>query len=128
VPGGGQRRRRARRRRGRSGQSIRLLEPVLLYLLHTGASHGYGLLDPLDEFGLGDLNPSVVYRALREMEEQGWVRSVWEGEETQGPPRRNYELTQHGDDVLALWVKDLQEVKDQIGGLINSYRGRLEGE
>jgi hypothetical protein len=60
------------------------------------------------------------------MEEQGWVRSVWEGEQTQGPPRRIYELTKHGDEVLALWVKDLQEVQEQISGLVNTYRGRLE--
>jgi DNA-binding PadR family transcriptional regulator len=128
VPKGGQRRRRTRRGRGRTGQSIRLLEPVILYLLHLGPSHGYSLLDKIDEFGLGGLNPSVVYRALREMEEQGWVRSVWDGEETQGPPRRVYELTKHGDEMLALWVKDLQEVQDQISGLINTYRGKFLGE
>jgi len=128
VPRGGQRRRRARRGRGRTGQSIRLLEPVLLFLLHSGASHGYSLLDKLDKFGLGNLNPSVVYRALREMEEQGWVRSVWEGEETQGPPRRVYELTPHGEEMLALWVKDLQEVQDQISGLIDNYKGRSLGK
>jgi len=99
---------------------------VLLLLLHAGASHGYALLDQLDEFGLVDLNPSVVYRALREMDEQGWVRSVWEGEETQGPPRRVYELTKCGNEMLALWVKDLEEVKDQIDGLIDTYRRRPE--
>jgi len=125
VQGGGGRRRRARRRRGRSGQSIRMLEPVLLHLVHAGASHGYGLLNQLDEFGLGGLNPSVVYRALRRMEEQGWVRSEWEAEDTQGPPRRIYELTKSGNEMLTLWVEDLEEVKDQISGLIESYRGRL---
>ena len=126
MPGGVQKRRGVRRRRGYSGRSIRLLEPVLLLLLHAGASHGYVLLDQLDEFGLGDLNPSVVYRALREMDEQGWVRSVWEGEETQGPPRRVYELTKRGNEMLALCVKDLEEVKDQIEGLIDTYRRRPE--
>ena len=125
MPGGG-RRRRTRGRRGRSGGSIRLLEPVLLLLLHSGSRHGYGLLDQLDEFGLGDLNPSVIYRTLREMDEQGWVRSVWEGEETQGPPRRIYELTKRGSEMLALWVKDLEEAKFHIEGLLDLYRRDLE--
>ena len=123
---GGGRRRRTRGRRGRSGGSIRLLEPVLLLLLHSSPRHGYGLLDRLDEFGLGDLNPSVVYRTLREMDEQGWVRSVWDGEETQGPPRRVYELTKRGNEMLALWVKDLEETKFHINGLVDKYRRNLE--
>ena len=52
--------------RGRGRRAVRMLEPALLLLLHHGPAHGYTFLDQLEEFGLGDLNPSVVYRALRE--------------------------------------------------------------
>jgi len=60
------------------------------------------------------------------MDEQGWVRSVWEGEETQGPPRRIYELTKSGSEMLSLWVKDLEEAKFHIEGLVDKYRRNLE--
>ena len=122
MRGRGHGRGRARRQRGRSESSIRLMEPVLLLLLHSGPSHGYSLLDRLDEYGLGNLNPSMVYRALREMESRGWVHSIWEGEKTQGPPRRIYELTEHGIEMLALWVIDLGEARDRINHLLNAYR------
>lgn len=118
---------RARRQRGRSGSSIRLMEPVLLLLLYSGPSHGYNLLDRLDEFGLGNVNPSMVYRALREMESRGWVHSVWEGEKTQGPPRRIYELTEHGIKMLTLWANDLEEARDRINLLLHAY-GRSFGK
>jgi DNA-binding PadR family transcriptional regulator len=125
VRGRGHGRGRARRQRGRSGSSIRLLEPVLLLLLHSSPSHGYSLLDRLDEYGLGNLNPSMVYRALREMESRGWVHSIWEGEKTQGPPRRIYELTEHGIKMLTLWVIDLGEARDRINLLLNAYRRKI---
>ena len=54
----------------------RFLDPVLLMRLHYGAAHGYSLLDGLDEFGLQELDPSVVYRALREMEDEGWTTDL----------------------------------------------------
>ncbi|MGD8398432.1 MAG: PadR family transcriptional regulator, partial [Anaerolineae bacterium] len=69
----------------------------MLLLLHHGPAHGYTLMDELGAFGLGDTDPSAVYRALREMEGRGWVTSSWEEEQTQGPPRRVYRLTELGD-------------------------------
>jgi hypothetical protein len=73
-------------RRGRSRRAVRMLEPTLLLLLHHTPAHGYTLLERLGEFGLADLNTSVVYRALRDMETKGWVTSTWDEEQTQGPP------------------------------------------
>lgn len=98
------------------------MEPVLLLLLHSNPSHGYKLLDRLDEFGLGNLNPSMVYRTLRDMEGRGWIHSIWEGEKTQGPPRRIYELTEDGINMLTLWANDLEEARDRINLLLNAYR------
>ena len=61
--------------RGRSGESIRVLETALLILLDSCSCHGYGLLDPLNKFGPGDPNPNRTYQTLREVGEQGWVGS-----------------------------------------------------
>lgn len=103
-----------------------MLEPALLLLLHHSPAHGYTLLERLGEFGLGDLNPSVVYRALRDMEAQGWVTSTWDEEQTQGPPRRVYCLTALGDEVLSGWAQDLEESRRRIDYLLRIYRCHME--
>jgi len=115
-----------RRGRGRGRRVVRMLEPALLLLLHHGPAHGYTFLDQLGEFGLGDLNPSAVYRALRDMEDRAWVSSTWDEEQTQGPPRRVYQITALGDEVLAQWTQDLEENKRRINHLLNVYQRHME--
>jgi DNA-binding PadR family transcriptional regulator len=83
-------------------------------------------LEELDQFGLGDVNPSVVYRALRDMEERDWVTSTWDEEQTHGPPRRVYRLAELGDEVLAWWMKDLEETRALIDHLLGTYRSHME--
>lgn len=112
------------RQRGR--QAVRMLEPALLLLLYYGPAHGYTLLERLGEFGLEDLNPSVVYRALRDMEARGWVASTWDEEHTQGPPRRVYRVAALGGEMLALWAQDLEETRKRIDYLLGVYRRHLE--
>jgi DNA-binding PadR family transcriptional regulator len=103
-----------------------MLEPALLLLLHHGPAHGYTFLEQLGQFGLGDLNPSAVYRVLRDMEEKEWVTSTWDEERSQGPPRRVYRITALGDEVLALWTQDLAESRRRIGHLLNVYERHME--
>ncbi len=115
--------------RGYSRRAVRFLEPTLLLLLHHGPAHGYTLLSELDGFGLEEIDPSAVYRALREMEERGWVLSYWEEEHTQGPPRRIYRLTALGNEVLAWSTSDLRQTAQIIDRLLDSYgRHMKEGE
>ncbi|RLC63787.1 MAG: PadR family transcriptional regulator [Chloroflexi bacterium] len=112
--------------RGCSRRAVRFLEPTLLLLLHYGPAHGYTLLERLGEFGLGGLNPSVVYRALRDMEGRGWVTSTWDTEQTQGPPRRVYHLTALGNEALSLWTQDLQETRRLIDHVLGAYSRHME--
>jgi DNA-binding PadR family transcriptional regulator len=94
--------------------------------LHFGAAHGYSLLDGLEEFGLQELHPSVVYRALRDMEEEGWVSSTWDEQQTQGPPRRTYRITDRGNEVLGLWVKELEGSRSRIQRFLDAYYGHMK--
>lgn len=112
--------------RGCSRRAVRFLEPTLLLLLHHGPAHGYTLLERLGDFGLEGLDPSVIYRALREMEDQGWVTSIWDDALTQGPPRRVYSLTALGDEVLRLWAQDLQETRQLIDHLLEGYHRHMQ--
>jgi PadR family transcriptional regulator PadR len=113
-------------RGGHARRGVWFLEPTLLLLLHHGPSHGYILIEQLDEFGLQGLHPSVVYRALRDMDEKGWVTSGWNVDETQGPPRRVYRLNALGDEVLGAYIQDLRQTHEQIGGLIDAYNRHIE--
>jgi poly-beta-hydroxybutyrate-responsive repressor len=103
------------------------MEPCLLLLLHRGSSHGYSLQDELKEFGFAEpaVDPSVVYRALREMEEQGLLTSAWDTEGS-GPPRRVYRLTAEGDEYLARWVADLRETDRVLHGFFAAYDEHME--
>ena len=114
------------RGRGRYRRVARMLEPSLLLLLHHGPAHGYTLLERLGEFGLEGLNPSVVYRILRDMEARGWVTSTWDEEMTHGPPRRVYRLTALGDEVLGLSVQDLRDTRSIIDHLLGVYSQHME--
>ena len=105
---------------------MRMLEPVLLLLLHEGEAHGYTLLEQLDGFGLGALNPSVVYRALRDMEERELVSSTWDEEESQGPPRRVYQIAAAGDEALTAWAQELRDARARIDHLLALYDQHME--
>jgi len=93
---------------------VRLIEPALLAFLQEENLHGYGLLEKLEALGLGGVNPSVIYRILRDYEEIGLVTSDWDSEESQGPPRRVYALTQQGRDALKRAAGSLKQTISRI--------------
>ena len=113
---------------GRGGGGLRhALEPVLLLQLQRGAAHGYRLLDGLEEFELGDIDPSVVYRLLREMELSGWVKSTWDEHQTQGPPRRVYRLNREGERMLEQWARDLERSRLRIDRFLRAHKETKDG-
>jgi PadR family transcriptional regulator PadR len=100
------------------------VEPVLLLSLRRGPAHGYSLLAELEEYDLGQFDPSVVYRLLRDMESAGWVGSTWDEQATQGPPRRVYELTTTGKEILAEWAQELERSQARIEKFLAEYGKR----
>ena len=110
------------RGRGRRQRVMSFLQPCLLLMLTHGEAHGYSLLDELAEFGFNPdrFDPSLIYRALREMETSDWVISRWD-DDSQGPRRKMYQITQKGEDYLQLWVADLRRTRDEIDALIAAY-------
>jgi DNA-binding PadR family transcriptional regulator len=94
--------------------------------MHEGPAHGYDLLDRLRSFGISDIDPSLIYRALRDMEQNGFIRSTWDEEKTQGPPRRMYTLTTAGDDYLRYHIEDLQSIRNRIDQLLDAYSTHMQ--
>lgn len=96
-----------------------LLEPVLLVLINERPRYGYTLLNDLETLGMGTIHPSVVYRTLREMEELAWIRSAWDTNQTQGPPRRIYSLTEKGTQIMRNWQQELEKVQKIISEFLS---------
>jgi poly-beta-hydroxybutyrate-responsive repressor len=110
------------------------LQPCLLVLLRRDKAHGYSLLGGLEQFGFGSgqLDASLVYRALREMEAADLVTSEW-GTDSQGPRRRVYSITPEGRQHLAARMQDLIRTRQEIDHLLATYEqmdpsGRKGGE
>jgi PadR family transcriptional regulator PadR len=117
---------RARHGRRQACSALWVLEPALLLLLHHGPAHGYVLQKQLKRYSLENPDRSVVYRALRDMQEKRWVTSTWDEEQTRGPPRRVYRLTALGDEVLARHTQDLQRARGMIDRLLVAYRRHMQ--
>ncbi len=112
-----------RSRRARRRGAVRMfLQPCLLTLLRRGPAHGYSLLSGLTDFGfeVERMDPSVVYRMLREMESQGLVVSSWDADSL-GPQRRVYRLTAAGEETLRDWIADLRRTRAEIDALLQAY-------
>ena len=87
------------------GKTERFIQPCLLLALRTKPSYGYELLEKIIAFGFldGPVDPGMVYRHLRKLEEDGFVSSTWDTSGT-GPARRYYSLTTEGDELLRDWI------------------------
>ncbi len=115
------------RGRGRRQRVMSFLQPCLLLMLARGEAHGYSLLDELTEFGFNPdhVDPSLIYRALRAMEDGGWVASHWD-DDSQGPKRRVYQILPQGKTFLADWIADLRRTRDEIDCLVAAYKQEFE--
>ena len=105
------------------GKPERYMQPSLLMALQGGKSYGYELLSRLGEFGFitGEAPPGMVYRHLRQMEDEGLVVSEWEAEGS-GPARRVYAITADGREVLDAWVDYMERQAKVLQAFVTQYR------
>ncbi len=108
------------------GQPKNFLQPCLLLLLYQHPSHGYDLLDRLAQAGLsiGAPDPAAVYRTLRQMERDGLVISRWDPS-SHGPPRRTYELSSEGEDLLHTWAQSIRQNRKVLDRYLTLYMARV---
>jgi PadR family transcriptional regulator PadR len=96
------------------------LRPCLLLLLREQPAHGYDLLERLRPLGFNRDDPGRLYRALRALETDELVRSVWE-KSTSGPDRRMYELTRKGMEELHDAAKALLATDEILDVFLSRY-------
>lgn len=96
------------------------LRPALMLLLAEDPSHGYDLLDQVNDFGLEHTDAGGLYRTLRAMEQDELVESWWEPSEA-GPARRSYTLTEEGRDWLHAEAGAMREAVRLLQDYLDRY-------
>jgi PadR family transcriptional regulator PadR len=101
-------------------------EPAVLLLLRERPTHGYELLEQLPELIGGErVDMGNLYRVLRALEDEGFVRSEWEAE-APGPAKRTYEITGDGRRLLDVWAAALRDNQALIASFLARYDEREE--
>ena len=99
----------------------RFTEPALLLLLRERPAHGYDLLERLPELtGEQRVEMGNIYRLLRALEEEGLVSSEWD-DDSPGPAKRRYALTEQGRLLLEQWVDALRRSQERTGRFLARY-------
>jgi len=105
-----------------------MLEPCVLLLLKRGSAHGYTLSEQIGHLSscMREVSPSVVYRCLHNLEDEGLVEACW-GSSLEGPSRRTYSLTAAGEQRLRDWARQMHRLRAEIDQFIAIFDG-LMGE
>ncbi len=99
----------------------------LLLLLREQPTHGYDLVRRLQALRDSKGRGGGVYRALRGLEREGLVESLWHTSEV-GPPRRMYRITSKGNLELARQADALAETRDELCAFLERYARGCEAE
>ncbi len=99
------------------------LQPQLLMALLKKPAHGYELMERLaGEDAAAD--PGLLYRTLRQLEEEGLVSSAW-NTDGGGPARRLYETTPDGEEYLGAWTVNIRHIRDQMDRFLADYENHF---
>jgi poly-beta-hydroxybutyrate-responsive repressor len=97
------------------------IQPRLLLLLLQKPSHGYELLERLSQDeDMPGADPGLLYRTLRQLEEDGLVRSSW-NTEGKGPARRLYQVTPEGVEYLHTWAINIRRNRERLDRFLVEY-------
>ncbi len=105
-----------------SGKQERYIQPSILMGLSIKSSYGYELIHNISNFGFieGQAPPGMIYRHLRQLEEDGLVISEWKTKGT-GAAKRIYNITQEGEEILSIWIEHMKNQVGKLQGFIEIY-------
>ncbi|MDY0165800.1 MAG: helix-turn-helix transcriptional regulator [Thermoguttaceae bacterium] len=108
-----------------TGKSLpRLLRPGIMSFLALGEAHGYQIAQSLSNMQLfsgREPDHPGIYRALKEMADEGLVTAAWDTGDT-GPAKRIFSLTDTGRSCLETWTATLRDYRDAIDELLSLLR------
>lgn len=93
-----------------------ILEMCILYQFLSGDYYGYDIMAKMRSF-FPDVKDSTFYIILRRLNAEGYT-DIYYGEESNGPQRKYYRLTEKGrqylDKSIESW-RQLKSVVDELG-------------
>lgn len=103
----------------------RYIQPSILLALQIKPSYGYELIQEISQFGFieGQAPPGMIYRHLRELEDNGLVSSQWETDGS-GPAKRVYQMTSEGGEVLEYWIAYMNSQAEKLLKFIDMFKKR----
>ncbi len=104
-----------------------LIVAHLLLLLAEQPRHGYELAASLKTWQFEGVTPSMVYRELARLEDDGLVQSFWAASQARGPARHMYELTPAGRQALAGCADDIDGLISHLTGFLSRFAGAHSG-
>ena len=105
-----------------SGRTPRFLQPCILLLLKKKKSYGYEIIENLSKGCFLETQPDAgaVYRILRKLEKDEFVKSTWDTEDKR-PAKRIYKITTDGNKLLDQWAKSIMEKRDSLNIFLSNY-------
>lgn len=87
---------------------------LILAVLAAGEQHGYGIIKDVEERSGARLrlDPANLYRVLRRMRRDGWIREIPERDGAER--RRVYAITVRGRRILAVEVERLERLLREV--------------
>lgn len=108
-----------------TGRSLpRLLRPGVMAFLAQGEAHGYQIarrLSGMRMFAGREPDHPGIYRALKEMADEGLVTSSWETGEA-GRAKKVFTLTEAGAECLETWLSTLCDYRNAVSELLGLLR------
>lgn len=91
---------------------------VLSVLLNTKeATYGYSLVQKLNDAGI-DIEQNTLYPLLRRLEKQELLKSEWDT--TESRPRKYYSISDLGQEVLIILIKQWQQTTHVMNEMIDN--------
>ncbi len=109
-----------------SGRQERYIQASILLGLNLKPSYGYELISTIQTYGFidGEAPPGMIYRHLRQMEEDNFVSSEWDTKQP-GAAKRIYTITQEGKEVLYLWIQFMEAKTKKLNNFVQMYKDTL---
>ena len=101
-------------------------ETVILARLAEGDSYGYQISKTVASLSGGEFEfkEGTLYTAFRRLEQGGYIRSYWGGQEgdpdSRGPRRRYYNITPAGRELFRRNLAEWERVKSVIDQLMQA--------
>ena len=92
-----------------------VLEMCLLHKLSQQDYYGYNLMHEMNIL-FPEVNSSTFYAILRRLKNDGFA-DIYYGNESGGPTRKYYKITDNGKETLAAYIEEWEQLKSVVSEL-----------